>query len=133
MISILSAGITPTSLELLDATSIHGLNLAKLLPSALPEEPTVLMRFGNADEKANFATLESVRALVARHGGRDLQVARNEEENEQLWAARKVRAERARYVHSPCFSHPNFTFVSEQNQYWSQQLLVGDDCRTLVG
>ncbi|BGP56170.1 D-lactate ferricytochrome c oxidoreductase [Rhodotorula sphaerocarpa] len=79
VISILSAGITPTSLELLD-----------LLPTALPEEPTVLMRFANPDEKANFATLERVRGVVARHGGRDLRVARNEEENEQLWAARKI-------------------------------------------
>ncbi|GAA5966520.1 hypothetical protein JCM8115_002704 [Rhodotorula mucilaginosa] len=107
VVSILSAGMTPTSLELLDGTSIHGLNLAKLLPESLPEEPTVLMRFSNPDDKANFANLEIVRGFVRQNGGRDLKVAKNEKENDDLWTARK-------------------------SQYWSQQLLVGEGCRTLI-
>lgn len=92
VVSILSAGMTPTSLELLDGTSIHGLNLAKLLPESLPEEPTVLMRFSNPDDKANFANLEIVRGFVRQNGGRDLKVAKNEKENDDLWTARKVRS-----------------------------------------
>ncbi|GAA5867323.1 hypothetical protein JCM3774_003546 [Rhodotorula dairenensis] len=107
VVSILSAGMSPTSLELLDGTSIRGLNLAKLLPAALPEEPTVLMRFSNPDDQANFANLEIVRGFVRENGGRELQVARDDRENDELWAARK-------------------------NQYWSQQLLVGEGCRTLI-
>ena len=91
VVSILSAGMTPTSLELLDGTSIRGLNLAKLLPESLPEEPTVLMRFSNPDDKANFANLEIVRGFVRENGGRDLKVAKDEKENDDLWAARKVR------------------------------------------
>lgn len=92
VVSILSAGMAPTSLELLDGTSIRGLNLAKLLPESLPEEPTVLMRFSNPDDQANFANLEIVRGFVHENGGRDLKVAKDEKENDDLWTARKVRS-----------------------------------------
>lgn len=131
VVAMLSAGLTPTSLELLDGTSIHGLNLAKLLPAPLPEEPTILMRFSNPDENANYANLEVVRRLVEQNGGRELQVARNEEENEQLWKARKARDHGA--LCAVCQNKlterlPRYL----QSQYWSQQLLVGEGCRTLV-
>ncbi|POY71131.1 hypothetical protein BMF94_5888 [Rhodotorula taiwanensis] len=131
VVAMLSAGLTPTSLELLDGTSIHGLNLAKLLPAPLPEEPTILMRFSNPDENANYANLEVVRRLVEQNGGRELQVARNEEENEQLWTARKARDHGA--LCAVCQNKlterlPRYL----QSQYWSQQLLVGEGCRTLI-
>ncbi|GJN91223.1 hypothetical protein Rhopal_004241-T1 [Rhodotorula paludigena] len=107
VVSMLSSGLTPTSLELLDGTSIKGLNLAKLLPDALPEEPTVLMRFSNPSEAVNQASLETVKAIVQREGGRELRIAKDDQENEELWKARK-------------------------SQYWSQQLLIGEGCRTLI-
>lgn len=90
VVSMLSSGLTPTSLELLDGTSIKGLNLAKLLPDALPEEPTVLMRFSNPSEAVNQASLETVKAIVQREGGRELRIAKDDQENEELWKARKV-------------------------------------------
>ncbi|GAA6009336.1 hypothetical protein JCM10207_004354 [Rhodosporidiobolus poonsookiae] len=107
VVSILTAGMTPTSLELLDGTSIRGLNLAELLPEKLTEEPTVLMRFGSSDNEVNDAALRKVAGMVAANGGRELRVAKDEKENEKLWNARK-------------------------SQYWSQQLLVGEGCRTLI-
>ncbi|TNY19410.1 FAD linked oxidase [Rhodotorula diobovata] len=107
VVEILGAGLTPTSLELLDGTSIRGLNLAKLLPDALPEEPTVLMRFSNPSEAVNRASLEAVATIVKRAGARELKIAKDEKENDELWKARK-------------------------SQYWSQQLLIGKGCRTLI-
>ncbi|GAA5848237.1 hypothetical protein JCM9279_000986 [Rhodotorula babjevae] len=107
VVDILGAGLTPTSLELLDGTSIRGLNLAKLLPDELPEEPTVLMRFSNPSDEVNRASLQTVAEIVKRAGARGLRVAKNEQENEELWKARK-------------------------SQYWSQQLLIGAGCRTLI-
>ena len=50
------------------------------------------MRFSNPDDKANFANLEIVRGFVRQNGGRDLKVAKNEKENDDLWTARKVRS-----------------------------------------
>ena len=91
VVDILGAGLTPTSLELLDGTSIRGLNLAKILPDELPEEPTVLMRFSNASDEVNRASLDTVAKIVKRVGARELRVAKNEEENDELWKARKVR------------------------------------------
>ncbi|GAA5933025.1 hypothetical protein JCM1841_003220 [Sporobolomyces salmonicolor] len=107
--SILRRGLSPTSLELLDGTSIRGLNLANLLPGEekLRERPTVLMRFSGANEEAMGKVLEEVRGIVRENGGEDLRVAIDEEENDVLWKARK-------------------------SQYWSQQLLVGEGCRTLI-
>ncbi|BGP49008.1 D-lactate ferricytochrome c oxidoreductase [Rhodotorula kratochvilovae] len=107
VVAILGAGLTPTSLELLDGTSIRGLNLANLLPEKLAEEPTVLMRFSNPSEEVNRASLETVAGIVQREGGRELEVAKDEKENDELWKARK-------------------------SQYWSQQLLIGEGCRTLI-
>ncbi|GAA5836667.1 hypothetical protein JCM11251_002691 [Rhodosporidiobolus azoricus] len=107
VVEILTAGLTPTSLELLDGTSIKGLNLAELLPEKLPEEPTVLMRFGNPDDAPELPALVKVAEIVRRNGGKELTIARNEKENEKLWNARK-------------------------SQYWSQQLLIGEGCRTLI-
>ncbi|GAA5969868.1 hypothetical protein JCM21900_005549 [Sporobolomyces salmonicolor] len=107
--SILRRGLSPTSLELLDGTSIRGLNLANLLPGEekLRERPTVLMRFSGANEETMGKVLEEVRGIVMENGGEDLRVAIDEEENDVLWKARK-------------------------SQYWSQQLLVGEGCRTLI-
>lgn len=132
VVSILSAGMAPTSLELLDGTSIRGLNLAKLLPESLPEEPTVLMRFSNPDDQANFANLEIVRGFVHENGGRDLKVAKDEKENDDLWTARKVRSCTRLCFFPERVTHSLFLLVSAQSQYWSQQLLVGEGCRTLV-
>ncbi|GAA5867003.1 hypothetical protein JCM8547_008405 [Rhodosporidiobolus lusitaniae] len=106
VVDILTGGLSPTSLELLDGTSIKGLNLAELLPEKLPEEPTVLMRFGDVDGAATV-TLEKVRRIVEKYGGRELRTGKNEDENEKLWTARK-------------------------SQYWSQQRLIGEGCRTLI-
>ncbi|GAA6032535.1 hypothetical protein JCM8097_004804 [Rhodosporidiobolus ruineniae] len=103
---ILGRGLLPTSLELLDGTSIRGLNLAKLLPDELPEEPTVLMRFNDVNGSGQ-AALEEVAGIVSENGGRRLRIAKDEQENNELWKARK-------------------------SQYWSQQLLIGEGCRTLI-
>lgn len=91
VVSILTSGLSPTSLELLDGTSVRGLNLARILPEELEEEPTVLMRFSNASEEVNAQNLRKVAGIVEENGGRRLRVARDERENEELWKARKVR------------------------------------------
>lgn len=91
VVAIVQAGLSPTSLELLDDVSIKGTNLAQLLPEQLPEEPTVMMRFSNPNSQAIDAALDQVRTIVRENGGRELRVAKNEKENQKLWGARKVR------------------------------------------
>ncbi|GEM07935.1 D-lactate dehydrogenase [Rhodotorula toruloides] len=93
VVSILISGLSPTSLELLDGTSIRGLNLARILDEQLIEEPTVLMRFSNASEELNAENLRKVKRIVEENGGRELRVARDEKENEELWKARKARGD----------------------------------------
>ncbi|KAL8290401.1 hypothetical protein RQP46_002659 [Phenoliferia psychrophenolica] len=43
VVSLLASGVSPISLEMLDGTSIRGLNLAEILPYKLVEEPTVFI------------------------------------------------------------------------------------------
>ncbi|GAA5968529.1 hypothetical protein JCM3765_006723 [Sporobolomyces pararoseus] len=107
-ISIIRQGLAPTSLELLDGTSIRGLNLANLLEGRkLNERPTVLMRFSGASPTAIEQVLEKVKEIVQQNQGDELWVAKSEKENDLIWTARK-------------------------SQYWSQQLLIGAGCRTMI-
>ncbi|GAA5916479.1 FAD-binding oxidoreductase [Sporobolomyces salmoneus] len=106
--AIIRHGLTPTSLELLDGTSIRGLNLANLLEGRkLEERPTVLMRFSGATPASIEQVLEKVKEIVKENEGDKLWIATSEQENELIWNARK-------------------------SQYWSQQLLIGEGCRTLI-
>ncbi|KAI5480583.1 hypothetical protein MNV49_000279 [Pseudohyphozyma bogoriensis] len=107
VVDIIAAGLAPTSLELLDGTSIRGLNMSEILPYALPEEPTVLLRFTSALPAATQAALQKADEIVQKHGGKQLTIGKDEKENELIWRARK-------------------------NQYWSQQMLVGEGCQTLI-
>lgn len=66
-----------------------------------------MMRFSSPLAEVVQVALNKVREIVAANGGRELRVAKDERENNKLWGARKA-------------------------QYWSQQLLIGDGCRTLV-
>lgn len=90
VVGIISAGLDPTSLELLDAASIRGLNLARILPTSLPEEPTVFFRFSNIFPAAIDAALSQTAAIVLSGGGRPLHIAKDNAENELIWRARKV-------------------------------------------
>ena len=106
VVSILSSGVTPVSLEMLDGTSIRGLNLAQILPYALVEEPTVFVRLRKIDgEEDEGREMGIVRRIVAQHGCGQVRVGKDEKENEKIWSARKA-------------------------QYWSQQLLLGEGCQT---
>lgn len=91
VVEIIGAGLSPTSLELLDGTSIRGMNLAELLPYKLEEEPTVMMRFSSPLEEVVNAALDKVKEIVAKNGGRPLRVAKDDKESNKIWQARKVR------------------------------------------
>ncbi|KAM0746567.1 FAD-binding domain-containing protein [Meredithblackwellia eburnea MCA 4105] len=106
--TLLSSGVTPISLELLDGTSIRGLNMAQILPYELAEEPTVFVRLRkNAGETGEGREMGIVRRLIKDNRGHEPRVGMNEKENEKIWQARKA-------------------------QYWSQQLLLGDGCQTYI-
>ncbi|GAA6017705.1 hypothetical protein JCM11491_001176 [Sporobolomyces phaffii] len=107
-IAIIRQGLAPTSLELLDGTSIRGLNLANLLEGRnLEERPTVLMRFSGSSPEAVSQVLDNVDKIVEKNRGAKLWIANSERENDLIWTARK-------------------------SQYWSQQLLIGEGCRTMI-
>lgn len=106
VVDIIGAGLSPTSLELLDGTSIRGMNLAELLPYKLEEEPTVMMRFSSPLEEVVNVALDKVKEIVARNGGRPLRVAKDDKESNKIWGARKVS------------SSPNLSAASADENLW---------------
>lgn len=109
VVSILTSGLSPTSLELLDGTSIRGLNLARILPEELSEEPTVLMRFSNTSDEVNRENLRKVAGIVRENGGRELRIAKDERENDELWKARKVRSHLCPLEQTPTLTISHFS------------------------
>ncbi|SDA00158.1 BZ3500_MvSof-1268-A1-R1_Chr9g10478 [Microbotryum saponariae] len=112
VVSIIQAGLNPTSLELLDGLSIKAMNLAEMMPKPLEEIPTVMMRFGSPFPEAVNGAMEKVEEIVKGFGCREFRVAKDDRESEVFWKARKA-------------------------QYWSQQLLLSPSptstpCRTLI-
>ncbi|KDE06727.1 hypothetical protein MVLG_02923 [Microbotryum lychnidis-dioicae p1A1 Lamole] len=112
VVSIIQAGLNPTSLELLDGLSIKAMNLAEMMPKPLEEIPTVMMRFGSPFPEAVKGAMERVGEIVRGFGCREFRVAKDDRESEVFWKARKA-------------------------QYWSQQLLLSPSptstpCRTLI-
>lgn len=90
VVSLLSAGVSPISLELLDGTSIKGLNLAQILPYTLSEEPTVFVRLRKGEGEGEGREMKEVRRLVVANDGGELRVGKDDKENERIWMARKV-------------------------------------------
>jgi D-lactate dehydrogenase (cytochrome) len=135
VVEIIGAGLSPTSLELLDGTSIRGMNLAELLPYKLEEEPTVMMRFSSPLEEVVSAALDKVKEIVARNGGRPMRIAKDDKESNKIWGARKVIlfSLPPPRLFLPLTLPSAFPSSSRQQaQYWSQQLLIGEGCRTLL-
>jgi D-lactate dehydrogenase (cytochrome) len=92
---VMQSGILPGALELMDATSIHYLNVYK--GWTWPEQPTLLFEF-HGTPKGIEEEVEIARRICAEHGA-SLFCAASPDQRDQLWAGRKeiTRAEQALY------------------------------------
>lgn len=87
--AILSAGIVPATLELMDETAIACIEEALHLGLPLDVEATLLIEADGADEASVLREIEAVARICQESGERQVKVARDEAERAKLWQARR--------------------------------------------
>jgi glycolate oxidase len=87
--SILSAGITPATIELMDETTIATIEEAMHLGLPLDVEAILIIESDGMDEAAVTQEIEAIADICRAGGASDVQVARSEKERSALWAARR--------------------------------------------
>jgi glycolate oxidase len=86
---ILSAGIVPATLELMDETAIACIEEAMHLGLPLDVEGILLVETDGADESSVLREIEAVAAICKVNGARQVKLASDETERANLWKARR--------------------------------------------
>jgi len=86
---ILSAGITPATIELMDETTISTIEEAMHLDLPLDVEAILIIEADGMDEESVRKEIETIATICRARGARDVEVARTEAERTRLWAARR--------------------------------------------
>lgn len=87
--AILSAGIVPATLELMDETAIACIEEAMKLGLPLDVEAMLIIETDGSDEEAVQREIEAAARICRENGARSVRVARDEAERAQLWRARR--------------------------------------------
>ena len=87
--ALLSSGIVPATMELMDETAIACVEEALHLGLSLDVEATLLIELDGADEAAIGREMEAVTRLCQDFGARQVRVAIDEAERASLWKARR--------------------------------------------
>jgi glycolate oxidase len=87
--AILSEGIVPATLELMDETAIACIEAALHLGLPLDVEAILLVETDGADQETVQREIESIGAICRTCGARQVTVAKDEEERANLWKARR--------------------------------------------
>ncbi len=86
---ILSAGVVPATLELMDETAIACIEEAMHLGLPQDVEGILLVETDGADETSVLREIEAVAAICKENGARHIKLARDETERAALWKARR--------------------------------------------
>ncbi len=87
--AILSAGIVPAALELMDETAIACVEEALHLNLPLDVEAILLVETDGGDESSVIREIETVSRICRGTGARIVKVAKDEDERADLWHARR--------------------------------------------
>ncbi len=87
--AILSAGIVPATLELMDSTAITCIEEAMQLGLPLDVEAILLVETDGMDAAVVTREIESVADICRSSGARSVRVAKDEAERSALWKARR--------------------------------------------
>jgi glycolate oxidase len=87
--AILSAGIVPATLELMDETAVACVEEALHLGLPLDVEAILLVETDGSDESMVVREIEAVARISRESGARQVRVAKDEDERAGLWNARR--------------------------------------------
>lgn len=90
--AILSAGIVPTTLELMDHTAVSCIEEAMHLGLPLDVEAILLIETDGQHESTVTLEIETAAQICREQGGRSVTIARDESERQRLWKARQSLA-----------------------------------------
>ena len=88
--AILSAGIVPVTLELVDDTTIACIEEAMHLGLPLDVEAILIIESDGSDEASVAREIEKIEEICKDNGARVVTVARDEKERTDLWNARRA-------------------------------------------
>ncbi|MGQ9600922.1 MAG: FAD-binding oxidoreductase [Anaerolineae bacterium] len=87
---ILTAGITPATIELMDETAIATIEEAMHLGLPLDVEAILIIESDGMDEQQVNQEIEAIADICRVTGAREVQVAHSEKERNDLWSARRA-------------------------------------------
>ena len=87
--AILSAGVVPATLELVDQTAIICIEEAMHLGLATDVEAVLIIETDGSDESTVLREIEAVERICRDSGARTVNVAKTEDERDELWRARR--------------------------------------------
>jgi glycolate oxidase len=87
--AILAAGIVPAALELMDETAIACVEEYLHIGLALDVEAILLIETDGGDENTVEHEIETAANICREMGARQVKIAKNEDERENLWKARR--------------------------------------------
>jgi glycolate oxidase len=87
--AILSAGMVPATIELMDETAIACIEEAMHLGLPLDVEATLLIETDGMEHEAVLREIEMIAGICREHGARKVRVAKDEAERASLWKARR--------------------------------------------
>jgi glycolate oxidase len=87
--AILTAGIVPAALELMDETAIACTEEAMHLGLPLDVEAILIIETDGSDEVFVLSEMETIAGICRTQGARQVKVAKNELERSNLWEARR--------------------------------------------
>lgn len=87
--AILSAGVVPATLELMDETAIACVEESLHLGLPLDVEATLLIEADGMDEDTVLREIDAVAGICHESGARQVKVAKDEAERSSLWNARR--------------------------------------------
>jgi glycolate oxidase len=90
--AILSVGIVPATLELMDETAIACIEQAMHLELPLDVEAMLIIEADGSDEEEVVREIEAATRICRENGAREVKVARDEAERITLWQARRAVA-----------------------------------------
>ncbi|UCC62688.1 MAG: FAD-binding protein [Anaerolineae bacterium] len=87
--AVLTRGLVPATLELLDETAIECIEEAMHLGLPLDVEAILLIECDGADKESVNREIDAIADICLQTGASRVDVARNEEERAELWRARR--------------------------------------------
>ena len=87
--SVLTRGLVPAAMELLDETAIECIEEAMQMGLPLDVEALLVIESDGADEESVQREMDTIADICLETGASRVDVARNEEERAELWRARR--------------------------------------------